>query len=166
MPKRSTATVREQPVAAVASASGTFHVRSETFTLDTHARLEIQDLTERVMAIVRALEVKEGLAHVFSMHTTCTLVINEHQKALLEDMTAYLQAAVDAKASWLHNDPRLSDCDRQNADAHLRALLLGHSVTLQVHAGEVVLGQWQRILCAELDGPRTRTIRVSVMGIS
>ena len=166
MPRRSTATVRAQPVAAAASASGTFHVRSETFTIDTHARLEIQDLTERVMAIVRALDVQEGLAHVFSMHTTCTLFINEHQQALLEDMTAFLQAAVDAEAPWMHNDPRHSDCDRQNADAHLRALLLGHSVTLQVHAGEVVLGQWQRVLWPSSTAHGRARLRVSVMGIS
>ena len=42
-----------------------------------------------------------------------------------------------------------------NADSHLRALLLGHSLTLQISGGEVVLGQWQRLLMAELDGPRT-----------
>jgi secondary thiamine-phosphate synthase enzyme len=53
-----------------------------------------------------------------------------------------------------------------NADSHLRALLLGHSLTVQVSGGEVVLGQWQRLLLAELDGPRTRTLRLSFMGIS
>ena len=63
-------------------------------------------------------------------------------------------------AEWMHNDPEHSDCDRMNADSHLRALLLGHSLTLQVSGGEVVLGQWQRILMAELDGPRARSLRV------
>ena len=48
-------------------------------------------------------------------------------------------------AEWLHNNPEHSDCDRMNADSHLRALLLGHNLTLQVSGGEVVLGQWQRI---------------------
>ena len=57
-------------------------------------------------------------------------------------------------------------CDRMNADSHLRALLLGHSLTLQVSGGEVVLGQWQRILMAELDGPRARSLRVQIFGIS
>ena len=66
---------------------------------------------------------------------------------------------------YRHNDPEHSDCDRMNADSHLRALLLGHSLTLQVSGGEVVLGQWQRLLMAELDGPRTRTVRVQVIGI-
>jgi thiamine phosphate synthase YjbQ (UPF0047 family) len=53
-----------------------------------------------------------------------------------------------------------------NTDAHLRALLLGHSLTLQISGGEVVLGQWQRILVAELDGPRARTLRAQVWGIA
>ena len=61
-------------------------------------------------------------------------------------------------AEWMHNDPEHSDCDRMNADSHLRALLLGHNLTLQVSGGEVVLGQWQRILMAELDGPRARSL--------
>ena len=69
---------------------------------------------------------------------------------------------VDRDAEWMHNDPEHSDCDRMNADAHLRAMLLGHSLTLQVSAGEVVLGQWQRVLVAELDGPQiARRVRAA-----
>ena len=66
----------------------------------------------------------------------------------------------------MHNDPEHSDCDRMNADAHLRATLLGHSLTLQISGGEVVLGQWQRVLMAELDGPRPARGAVQVFGIS
>ena len=73
---------------------------------------------------------------------------------------------VDADARWMHNDPAHSDCDRANADSHLRALLLGHTLSLQVSGGEVVLGQWQRILMAELDGPRARSLRIQILGVS
>jgi secondary thiamine-phosphate synthase enzyme len=72
---------------------------------------------------------------------------------------------VQREADWRHNDPAHSDCDRMNADSHLRAMLLGHTLTVQVSGGELVLGQWQRLLLAELDGPRTRTLRVTAMGI-
>jgi secondary thiamine-phosphate synthase enzyme len=51
-----------------------------------------------------------------------------------------------------------------NADAHLRSLLLPHGLSLQVSGGEIVLGQWQRVLLAEFDGPRRRTLRVQIMG--
>jgi thiamine phosphate synthase YjbQ (UPF0047 family) len=53
-----------------------------------------------------------------------------------------------------------------NADSHLRAMLLGHSLTLQISGGELVLGQWQRILAAELDGPRARTLRIQAFGVA
>ena len=94
------------------------------------------------------------------------MFINEFQKALVADIQTFLERAVDRDAPWQHNDPALSDCDRGNADSHLRALLLGHQLTLQVSGGEIVLGQWQRILLAELDGPRSRTMRLQVMGAS
>jgi secondary thiamine-phosphate synthase enzyme len=164
MSKRSTVTVREPPLARVASATGSFEVHAETISIPTADRIQIVDLTERVMARVPALGVQEGLLNVFSMHTTCTLFVNEYQRALVEDFQSFLEHIVARDAPWLHNDPAHSDCDRMNADSHLRALLLGHSLTLPVSGGQVVLGQWQRILMAELDGPRTRSLRVQVMG--
>ena len=165
MSKRSTVTAREQPVADVTSASGAVRVHAETMTIDTHDRLELLDLTDRIMSLVRRLHIREGQLSVFSMHTTCSVFINEFQTALLADIRSFLQNVVDQHAPWLHNDPAHSDCDRENADAHLRAIVLGHSLWLQISGGEVVLGQWQRILMAELDGPRSRTIRISVMGV-
>jgi secondary thiamine-phosphate synthase enzyme len=166
MRKRSTATVREQLVAATSSVSGPLHVHSESFTIVTHERLELHDLTDRVMESVRKLHITEGTVNLFSTHTTCTVFINEVQQALMSDMKKFLEHIVDSADAWLHNDPNFSDCDRGNADSHLRALLLGHSLTLQISGGEVVLGQWQRILLAELDGPRTRTLRLQVMGVA
>jgi secondary thiamine-phosphate synthase enzyme len=164
MSKRSTVTVRDQPVEALTSVSGALTVRAETFVVRTDSRVQVIDLTERMMALVRALGVQEGVVNLFSMHTTCTVFINEFQPALLADIRTFLEDVVAHDAAWLHNDPTHSDCDRRNADAHLRAMLLGHSLTLQISGGEVVLGQWQRILMAELDGPRARTLRAQVMG--
>lgn len=166
MSKSSTVTVRATPVPDITSATaGGLSVHGETIVIETDERLELVDLTERVMSMVRKLKVREGLVSLWSMHTTCTLFINEFQTALLSDIKGFLEEMVARDAAWRHNDPEHSDCDRMNADSHLRALLLGHSLTLQVSGGEVVLGQWQRILMAELDGPRSRTLRVQVMGI-
>lgn len=159
-------TVRERPVADVTASSGPFRVFGETLVVDTTARIEVIDLTDRLMALVRRLHVGEGLVHLFSMHTTCTVVVNEFQPALLADFKTFLEDIVSADANWRHNDPQQSDCDRRNADSHLRAILLGHNLSLQLNGGEVVLGQWQRILLAELDGPRQRTVRVQVLGVA
>jgi len=122
-------------------------------------------LTEGIARIVRDSSIQEGLVSIWSLHTTCAVFINEQQAALHVDIKQFLEQAVARDGKWMHNDPEHSDCDRMNADAHLRAMLLGHGMTLQVTAGSVVLGQWQRVLAAELDGPRSRSIRIHVQGV-
>ena len=166
MVKSSTVTVRERPVEEVSSAKvGGLTIHGETIVIQTDSRIELVDLTNRVMEFVRRFHVTEGLVSLWSMHTTCALFINEFQTALLSDMKRFLEQMVARDAEWLHNNPDHSDCDRMNADSHLRALLLGHNLTLQVSGGEVVLGQWQRILMAELDGPRARSLRIQIFGV-
>ena len=145
---------------------GSLTIHGETFVIETDQRVELVDLTNRIMDFARKFNVREGLVSLWSMHTTCAVFINEFQTALLTDIKAFLEKMVARDEEWLHNNPDHSDCDRMNADAHLRALLLGHSLTLQISGGEVVLGQWQRILMAELDGPRARTLRIQIFGIS
>jgi secondary thiamine-phosphate synthase enzyme len=167
MSKRSTATVRDTPVARATGASaGNVVVVGEELVVETHERLEIVDVTERVTAFVRQQVAREGLLTVWSTHTTCALFVNEHQKALLADMKHVLEAFVPHDRYYLHNDPEHSDCDRMNADSHLRAMLLGHSVSVPLSGGELVLGQWQRLLVAELDGPRRRSLRLQLWGIA
>ena len=166
MSKSSTVTIRETPVQDVTSAkAGGLTIHGETFVVQTDQRIELVDLTSRVMEFVRRFNIREGLVCLWSMHTTCALFINEFQTALLSDIKRFLEQMVARDAEWLHNNPEHSDCDRMNADSHLRAMLLGHSLALQLSGGEVVLGQWQRILMAELDGPRARSLRIQVFGI-
>lgn len=148
------------------SSSGTLVVRADTLTVETGQRVELIDVTDRIIEIVEGSAVGEGMASLWSMHTTFAVFMNEAQPALHADITRLLEEIVDRDADWKHNDPEHSDCDRFNADAHLRAMLLGHSLSLQVSGGKLVLGQWQRVLVAELDGPRARTLRVQIMGIA
>lgn len=166
MSKSSTVTVRETPAGAAAAKTGGLVVHADTMTVETDERIQLIDLTDRLMALVRGSGVREGIVSVWSMHTTCAVFINEAQVALHADIKRVLEQMVARDAEWLHNDPDHSDCDRMNADSHLRAMLLGHSLTAQVTGGEPVLGQWQRVLMAELDGPRARTLRVQVLGIA
>ena len=135
-------------------------------TVHGDERLEISDVTKIVRRAVQESGVRHGIAIANALHTTCALFINEFQTALLSDIKNFLEGVVARDADWKHNDPAHSDCDRMNADSHLRAMLLGHNLTLQVSGGEVVLGQWQRVLMAELDGPRARSLRVQIFGVS
>ena len=123
MSKSSTVTVRETPVEKVASATaGGFVIHGENFVIDTDERLELVDLTDRVMEYVRTFKIKEGMITLWSMHTTCAVFINEFQKALLSDIRRFLEEMVARDSYYQHNDPDQSDCDRMNADSHLRAL--------------------------------------------
>jgi secondary thiamine-phosphate synthase enzyme len=167
MNKSSMVTVRERPIDdRTASIAGGLAIYGEVRIVQTDHRVELVDLTTQVADFARRFDVREGLVSLWSMHTTCALFINEFQDALLADIKRFLEQTVARDAAYVHNDPEHSDCDRMNADSHLRAMLLGHSLTLQISGGEPVLGQWQRILMAELDGPRARSLRVQIIGIS
>jgi secondary thiamine-phosphate synthase enzyme len=166
MSKGSSITARQTPAAAAEERTGPLAIHVDTLLFDSSERVELVDLTERVAAIVRRSRIAHGLVSIWSLHTTCAIFINENQGALHADIKTFLEQTVDRHGRWLHNDPDHSDCDRNNADAHLRAMLLGHSLTVQVSAGELVLGQWQRLIAAELDGPRSRSIRVHVQGLA
>jgi secondary thiamine-phosphate synthase enzyme len=166
MMKSSAVNVPESSGATGSSTTGGLVVCADTVTVQSDQRIELVDVTERISAIVASSGVREGIVSLWSMHTTFAVFMNEAQAALHADIKRLLEEIVDRDADWKHNDPEHSDCDRFNADAHLRAMLLGHSLSLQVSGSRLVLGQWQRVLVAELDGPRARTLRVQIMGMA
>src|SRR5918911_201115 len=109
MSKSSTVTMRERPVEAVASATvGGLIIHGETFVVQTDQRIELVDLTNRVMELVRRFNIREGLVSLWSMHTTCAVFINEFQTALLSDIKRFLEKLVARDEEWLHNDPEHS----------------------------------------------------------
>ena len=167
MTKSSVVTRRTTPVAAASvPLTGRPVIWSAEVDVSSGQRVELIDLTDRIAAWVASVGVSEGMLIVASLHTTCALFTNEWQEALLGDIRAFLESLVPRDGYYRHNDPALSDCDRLNADSHLRATILGHSLALQISGGELVLGHWQRILAAELDGPRLRTLRAQVFGVA
>jgi secondary thiamine-phosphate synthase enzyme len=156
--------VQDQPAAEVVT--GSYRVATTVSKIQTEKREELYNLTQMVRDFVKSSGVTAGSVIVSSMHTTCALVINEWQDALVHDVKAYIQGLTEADTYYRHNDPQLSDCDRHNADSHLRSLILGMTLTFQIAEGEIVLGEWQSIIMAELDGPRERTVRLQAMGVA
>jgi secondary thiamine-phosphate synthase enzyme len=131
----------------------------------TKDKFELINVTDRINEIVAKSGVKDGVVHLQSLHTTASVFINEWQDALLHDFKTLLEKIVTKESGWRHDDPAYSDCERQNAVSHLRGLMLGPSVSLQVRNARVLLGTWQSIILAELDGPRNRSVSVQVMGV-
>jgi secondary thiamine-phosphate synthase enzyme len=138
----------------------------ETIAYQTRERLELVNITRDINEVIRKHGLKAGMVIVQSLHTTTAVFINEFQQALLEDMKSFLERLVGRIDYWRHNDPKLSECDRKNADSHLRAMVLGHTISLPVRNGSLALGNWQSVILAELDGPRERSIHVQVVGVT
>ena len=139
-------------------------VFSTSFTLSTEERTEISDITKVVREALQQFPVSEGIALVNTLHTTCALFVNEFQAALIEDLKGLVERLVPERSGYRHDDPRYSDCERGNAHSHLRAALLGRSIAVGLSNGELMLGRFQSIIFAELDGPRKREITVQVIG--
>lgn len=139
-------------------------VFTTTFTIATDERTEISDITKLVREALQQFPVTTGIALVNTMHTTCALFINEFQAALIDDLKLLIERLVPERGGYRHDDPRYSDCERGNANAHLRAALLGRSIAVGVKDGELAMGRFQSIIFAELDGPRKREIAVQVIG--
>ncbi len=125
--------------------------------VETKKEIEILDITFSVQRALDEIGVVEGIWLIYSLHTTTGLIINEAEPALIRDILNLLEEIVPKGANYLHEGPI------GNAHAHLRAILLGNSVTIPVERGRLVLGTWQKILFLEMDGPRQR--RVGVMAL-
>jgi secondary thiamine-phosphate synthase enzyme len=119
--------------------------------VDTDRRTQVLDVTDRVEAALPGDA--DGTATVFSRHTTAGVTVNEAEPRLMEDVESSLGALV-ADEGWAH------DALDGNADAHLRAMLVGPTATVPVTDGALDLGTWQSVLFVECDGPRTRTLEV------
>jgi secondary thiamine-phosphate synthase enzyme len=131
----------------------------------TSERMQLINITERIDDIVRKSGVRDGIVHLQSLHTTTAVFINEWQDALIHDVRAFLDELVCRENYFRHNDPLYSDCERRNADSHLRGMIMGQSLCLQVRNSSVLLGTWQSIILAEFDGPRSRSMSIQVSGV-
>jgi secondary thiamine-phosphate synthase enzyme len=149
----------------LASPSGGFKVFNRIVDWITNDRMQLINVTERINEIVRKSGIRDGLVHLQSLHTTTAVFINEWQDALLHDVRSFLDDLVSREVYYRHNDPAHSDCERKNADSHLRGMVMGQTLCLQVRNSVVLLGTWQSIILAEFDGPRSRSMSIQVSGI-
>src|ERR1700676_1202762 len=157
--------VESEMVAAPDPAPGGYKVFSRIVDWITNDRLQLLNITERINDIVRKSGIRDGLVHLQSLHTTSSVFINEWQDALLHDVRSFFEQLVERNEYYRHNDPKYSDCERRNADAHLRGMIMGQTLCLQVRNASVLLGTWQSIIFAEFDGPRSRSLAVQVSGV-
>ena len=125
--------------------------------IDTNLAVELIDITDNVLEEVNKSSIRSGICVISTPHTTTAIIINENEPGLLSDMFNLLNKLVPPGAGYNHD--RIDN----NADSHLRAMLLGSSETIPIVDGKLVLGTWQRIFFVELDGPRQRKVNITLI---
>ena len=125
--------------------------------IQTSKEIELVDITEMVRGRIEVKDVKDGFCIVFSKHTTTGIIINENEPRLKEDILNMLDKIVPSGKGYLHDDID------SNAHSHIRSIILGSSVIVPIENGSLSLGTWQSIFLVELDGPRRRTVNVSII---
>jgi secondary thiamine-phosphate synthase enzyme len=125
-------------------------------SVKTTDRTQMIDITAEVRAAVRESGIENGLVHVFSMHTTAAVTINENADPdVTTDMLAFINTVVPWDDHFKHMEG--------NSAAHIKVSLFGPSEIIPLEKGSLVLGTWQGIYFCEFDGPRNRRVQITVM---
>jgi secondary thiamine-phosphate synthase enzyme len=125
-----------------------------TFDVRTRQRNEFVEITQEVRTFVRQSGIRSGTCLVYCPHTTAAITINENADPdVVHDVLLWLNRAIPKEqAGFRHGEG--------NSDSHLKAILVGASVSVIVEDGDLVLGRWQGIYFCEFDGPRSRQVHV------
>ncbi|HUI43715.1 MAG TPA: secondary thiamine-phosphate synthase enzyme YjbQ [Terriglobia bacterium] len=130
--------------------------RLHSVQLETHSRVEFQDITAVIQKLVSESGVVSGVCHVLTPHTSAAVLVQENDDpALQKDLDDFLGRLAPREHDYRHNDG--------NCDAHLKASVIGSSKTLLIDNGRLVLGRWQGVFLCEFDGPRRRELRVKIV---
>jgi len=132
---------------------------TEYLTFNTQRRREIIRITDKVEEAVRKSEVKEGLCLVSAMHLTASVIVQDDEEGLHQDIWEWLEKLAPFKEDYRHH---LTGED--NADAHLKNLLLHFQVVLPITNGKLDLGPWQEIFYVEFDGQRPKRVIIKIIG--
>ena len=137
-----------------------------TLKVFTERGPQFVDITDAVVRVVKESGVKNGLAVVFSKHTTAAIRINENEPGLIEDMERLLYQLCPREATYQHNINEHSHYgeDYMNGHSHCQHVLLSTSETIPIQEGQLLTGPYQCIFLVELDRAREREVLVQVLG--
>lgn len=127
-------------------------------------REELVDITPQIRAHIKDTGIRSGVLHLWSLHTTCGLTVNEGADPdVAVDLIQALRRIVPREGDYRHIEGEIGGEPFSNSDAHVKTSLFGPGLTLLIEDGGPVLGTWQRVFLAEWDGPRSR--RVAALAI-
>ncbi len=135
---------------------------SEYVELDTKGEVQILDLTPEIRDIIKRSGLGNGIACVFSRSSTSAITTLEYEPGLIEDLPRALERLFPRDLAYEH-EKRWHD---GNGHSHVRAALIGPSLSIPIEDGQPVLGTWQQVVFVELDNkPRKRKVLVQLVGV-
>lgn len=146
-------------------------VHRDRLKIATAQEFDVIDITADVEKVLISSGIEEGYALVYSPHTTCGVLVNEKESGLLNDIDSTMQRLIPVGGGYLHDDftirtENMNPGETMNAHAHLRQLLAGRvSEYIPVSEGQLMLGEWQRVMFVEFDRARVREVLIQVCGI-
>ncbi len=164
------ATKRPAATVTVLARTAEAAILTEVLHFETGAANEFLDLTDHVREHVSRAGIRHGQVTVMTPHTTTAVAINESETGFLNDFRRLIAEMVPVEGYYEHDDhevrtENLQEDEFINGHAHVRQMRVGTtSATIPVVDGELVIGQWQRILFIELDQPRARRAILHTQG--
>lgn len=131
---------------------------NDSIEIKTIQRFQLLDISSQLDGIIKSSGIKEGILTIFTRHSTSGIIINENEPRLLGDIESTLERLIPESEVYGHN------AIDNNADSHLKAVLLGGSQTIPIENNQMDLGTWQSVFFVELDGPRNRIIKITTLG--
>jgi secondary thiamine-phosphate synthase enzyme len=136
-------------------------VQTKQIALSTHGEGEVIDITASVAACVHDSGCKQGIVTVFAPGSTCAVTTIEYERGLLKDLEDLWQRLAPRWAHYQH-DATWHD---GNGFSHIRAAMIGPSLTVPIVDSNLALGTWQQVVFVDFDnGPRERELVVQIMG--
>jgi len=127
----------------------------QTLTIASSKNKQVIDITDEVNELVAAGKIADGLCHLFVAHTTAALTTADLDPGTdLDMLDAFAEMVPRLQYRHPHNPAHVPD--------HILSSLIGPAVTLPVKKGVLVLGQWQRVVLVEFDGPKERQVIFSM----
>jgi len=134
---------------------------TEYLTMKTAKRYEIIDITDDVQRFCRKSKLQDGIILVTAMHITASIFVNDHEPGLWKDIATWLEELAPNKPDYRHHET-----GEDNADAHLKRMILGHQVVVPVTSGKLDFGPWERVHYGEFDGQRPKRILLKALGLA
>ncbi|KZX10438.1 secondary thiamine-phosphate synthase enzyme YjbQ [Methanobrevibacter filiformis] len=131
---------------------------SNSIAIKSNTRFSIIDITDKINETIEKLNITTGIVNIFSYHSTSSIIINENEEGLIKDMENTLKRLIPDENRYYH------DNIDNNADSHIRSMLLSPSESIPVKNRKLALGTWQSVFFIDFDGPRSRTVEITVLG--